>query len=207
MANEDSERSVSLWIEQLKQGHSDGARALHRDVYEQLVRLARRRLGAKELRWADEEDVALSAFDSFCAGAAQGKFPKLENRDDLWKILVNITSRKAGDYLKHNRRRKRGDGLVRGDSVFISPDGSVGGFENAPDSAQPPDLQVVVVEECRRLLESLEDESLQQIAVWKMEGYKDVEIAEKLGCVPRTIARKLERIREKWSKQISAAGD
>jgi len=188
----------------LKQGHSDGARALHQNVYEQLVRLARRRLGAKDLRWADEEDVALSAFNSFCEGATQGKFPKLENRDDLWKILVSITSRKAGDYLKHNRRRKRGEGLVRGDSVFASPDGSVGGFENTADSAQPPDLQVIVVEECRRLLESLEDDSLQQIAVWKMEGYKDVEIAEKLGCVPRTVARKLERIRAKWSKQMSA---
>ena len=45
-------------------------------------------------RAADEEDVALSAFDSFCRGAEQGRFPQLDGRDDLWHLLVVITVRK-----------------------------------------------------------------------------------------------------------------
>ena len=32
--------------------------------------------------------MALSAFDSFCRGAEQGRFPDLNNRNDLWGMLV-----------------------------------------------------------------------------------------------------------------------
>ena len=63
---------------------------------------------------ADEEDVALSAFDSFCRGAQRGRFPQLDDRDNLWRLLVVITSRKAVDLAQHEgppevrRRRARG---------------------------------------------------------------------------------------------------
>jgi DNA-binding CsgD family transcriptional regulator len=47
---------------------------------------------------------------------------------------------------------------------------------------------------------------LAQIAVWKMEGHTDKEVAQQLGCATRTVERKLERIREKWGRQLPAAG-
>jgi transcriptional antiterminator len=58
-----------------------------------------------------------------------------------------------------------------------------------------------VAEEYRRLLDLLGDESLQQVAVWKMEGSSNDEIAEKLSCSRRTVARKLEAIRSLWSNE------
>jgi hypothetical protein len=36
------------------------------------------------------------------------------------------------------------------------------------------------------------------IAVWQMEGHTVEEIAAKVGCSPRTVARKLAVIRERW---------
>ena len=45
---------------------------------------------------------------------------------------------------------------------------------------------------------TLEDDGLRQIAVWKMEGYENDEIARRLGCGVRTVERKLGVIRAIW---------
>ena len=87
-----SNGSVSHWIVQLKAGNQAAAQELWEDYFQRLVRLARRRLRGRSRRAADEEDVALSAFDSFCRGAEQGRFPRLTDRDNLWRLLVVITA-------------------------------------------------------------------------------------------------------------------
>src|SRR5262245_15997347 len=88
-------RSVTAWIASLKAGNAEAAEALWRRYFEALVRLARARLRGTSRAVADEEDAALSAFDSFCRGAACGRYPRLDDRDDLWRLLVVITERKA----------------------------------------------------------------------------------------------------------------
>jgi hypothetical protein len=92
--------SVTRWLEQLRTGNPEAAEVLFRAYFERLVRLARQHLARKRLqgarrREADEEDVAICAFASFCRGAAQGRFPQLADRDDLWRLLVVVTARKA----------------------------------------------------------------------------------------------------------------
>jgi DNA-directed RNA polymerase specialized sigma24 family protein len=57
-----------------------------------------------------------------------------------------------------------------------------------------------MADECRRLLELLGDESLRSVALWKMQGYTNAEIAGKLGCVEQTVERKLQRIRRRWER-------
>jgi len=57
-----------------------------------------------------------------------------------------------------------------------------------------------VVESCKEMLDALGDPMLRQIAVWTLEGYSTREIGERLGCVRRTVERKLERIRDRWTK-------
>ena len=44
---------------------------------------------------------------------------------------------------------------------------------------------------------------LQAIAQWRMENYTTEEIAAKLGCVPRTVERKLRVIRGLWANELS----
>jgi DNA-directed RNA polymerase specialized sigma24 family protein len=66
-----------------------------------------------------------------------------------------------------------------------------------------PEFAVQVAEQYQRLLDSLGEESLRKVAVWKMEGFTADEIAEKLGCSLRTVARKLDAIRVIWSIESS----
>ena len=62
-----------------------------------------------------------------------------------------------------------------------------------------PEFAAQVTEECDRLLGRLGDDKLRQIAVWKMEGHTNPEIAEMLGSSLRSVARKLETIRLTWN--------
>ncbi len=102
-----AEGSVSNWIGQLKAGDREAIQQLWERYAQRLVALARARLGGAPRRAADEEDVALSAFHSFCRAAERGRFPRLLDRDNLWRLLVVLTSRKASHLVRHERRQKR----------------------------------------------------------------------------------------------------
>jgi DNA-directed RNA polymerase specialized sigma24 family protein len=198
-----SSQSVTQWLGRLKAGDHEAAQQLWHRYFEQLVRLARARLRGARRRAADEEDVALSALDSFCRGAAGGRFPDLHDRHGLWPLLVAITARKAIKLAQHERRQKRGGGAVRGDSALLSPDAGPeqgAGWGEILGREPSPAFACQVADECRRLLERLDDESLRSVALWKMEGYTNAEIAARLGCIERTVERKLRMIRCIWGK-------
>src|SRR3982751_1385339 len=100
-----SEGSITHCIARLKAGDRAAAQPLWEGYCHRLVGLARVRLRAAPRRAADEEDVALSAFDSFCRRAERGQFPRLADRDDLWQLLVVITVRKAANLMHHEGRK------------------------------------------------------------------------------------------------------
>ena len=200
-----SDGSVSHWIGQLKAGNHAAAQELWEDYFQRLVRLARRKLRGRSRRAADEEDVALSAFDSFCRGAEQGRFPRLTDRDNLWRLLVVITARKASHLVRDERRQKRGGGAVLGESALAQPadaSDAEAGLERVIGREPSPDFAVQVAEEYERLLTSLDDAELRLIAVSKMEGDTTEQIAAKLGCAPSTVERRLRLIRGIWEKEI-----
>ena len=101
------EGRVTHWIQEVKKGDSDAASALWERYFERLVRLARSKLDGMPRRIADEEDVALAAFHSFCKAAAGGRFPDLADRDGLWRLLLQMTARKTVDLIRYNAREKR----------------------------------------------------------------------------------------------------
>jgi DNA-directed RNA polymerase specialized sigma24 family protein len=47
----------------------------------------------------------------------------------------------------------------------------------------------------------LEDLKLRLVALMKMQGYTNVEIAAKLGCALRSVERKLRLIRTQWERE------
>src|SRR5262245_19707494 len=98
--------SVSHWIAALKGGDSAAAQPLWERYYRRLVALARKKLQSAR-RVADEEDVVQNAFHSFFRALAGGRFPQLDDRDSLWRLLVVITANKALRQLKHEHRQKR----------------------------------------------------------------------------------------------------
>ena len=200
---EDQDRgSVTIWIDALRAGDEDAANQLWRRYFESLVRLARSRLRSGVRGVADEEDVALSAFDSFYGGMARGRFPDLADRDDLWRLLVTIAARKATNQNRWEARQKRGGGRVIHESALAADtDPGLDGLAWVVGAEPSPEFAALLADECRGRLRSLPDESLRSVAVLKMEGYGNEEIAARLGCGARTIARKLKIIRKVWTDE------
>ena len=162
--------SVTAWIGQICAGDHDVAQQLLQRYFQRLVALARQKLRGAPRGMADEEDVALSAFKSFCRGAEQGRFPQLSDRYDLWRLL------------------------------FVK---STAPFDKISSQEPTPEQAVLVAEQFRLLLDALKDETLQAVAVAKMEGYKNKEIAKQIKRTVPTVERKLNLIRTKWKKEMA----
>lgn len=193
------DEEITVWLSRLRTGDARATEVIWQQYFEKLIRLARQRMSSMPRRVADEEDVAISAMNSLFRGAADDRFPKLDDRHDLWKLLVTITARKAIRHQRRNMAEKRGGGQVRGESVFFRPDDDQMGLEQVLGAEPTPELAASVSEACTELLRQLDDEKLASIAQLKLEGHTNDEIAEKLSCATRTVERKLERIRSKWS--------
>jgi DNA-directed RNA polymerase specialized sigma24 family protein len=197
--------SVTCWIRQLGAGDQAACQKLWEGYFHRLVGLARKRLQGTPRCGADEEDVALSAFDSFFRRAQEGRFPQLVDRHDLWQLLVLIAARKASNLAKHERREKRGGGKVRHASALPPGDGEGDGpfFADVIGREPDPAFAAQVVEEYERLLAELGDDNLRSVAVWKREGYTNKEIAAKLGRSLAAVERKLRLIRDAWEQEIT----
>ena len=197
------EGSVTGWIDHLRAGDDIAAQRLWERYFHELVRLDRAHLRAKPRGAVDEEDIALSAFDSFCRGTEQGRFPRLDDRDGLWRLLVTITARKVVDQVERQCRQKRGGGRVRSETDLAGSESEAAGagLDRAVGREPTPEFAAMMADECRRLLAELGDETLHRIALLRMEGYSDGEIASQLDCSLRTVGRKLKLIRDIWMQK------
>jgi DNA-directed RNA polymerase specialized sigma24 family protein len=193
--------SVTRWIGRLQANDTSALQYLWERYFSRLVGLARAKLRGAPRRAADEEDVVVSAFDSFWRGTRAGRFPRLDDRDNLWRLLATLTSRKAFEQVRDERAQKRGGGAVRGESGLDDPDGP-GSLEEVIGREPTPELTAEVADECERLLGLLDEPELRSVAVWKMEGDSNETIAGRLGCALSTVERKLRRIRTLWAGGI-----
>lgn len=189
-----AEDHVTVWIDRLRAGDPTAAGPLWERYFVRLVGLARGRLRDAPRRAADEEDVALSAFDSFCRNAEAGRFPDLTDRDSLWRLLAAFTVRKAAHHRRDASRLKRGGGVTPAD----------GSAALAEVLARDPDpaLAAEVADECDRLLAALADADLRRVAVLRMDGLSVDQVAERIGCAPRSVKRKLALIRSIWEREV-----
>jgi DNA-directed RNA polymerase specialized sigma24 family protein len=198
------DESVSQWLCQLQAGDRLAAQKLCERYLQRLVALARRKLHGRPRPAGDEEDVALSAFDSFCRGAERGRFPELHDRYGLWRLLVTITVRKARQLRENEERQKRGGKASWRAAAHARPRAhgtGQAGLEQFLDQHPTPQFAAQVAEAYQRLLACLPDSELRAVAQWKMEAYTNAEIAAKLGCVPRTVERRLRVIRSFWEQE------
>jgi DNA-directed RNA polymerase specialized sigma24 family protein len=196
---DDQDGSVTVLLGALKSGDSAAAGPLWERYFARLVSFAKGRLrmaggpGTVE----DEEDAALSAIDSFLQGVRDERFPRLENRESLWQILAMVTKRKVIDQVERRNTAKRGGNHRQVD----------GGMDKLASPGLTPDATALLGDQCRLLLDALsrEDPSdrrhLRMIALWKLEGFTNEEIAKQIGCALRTVANRLELIRKIWESE------
>jgi RNA polymerase sigma factor (sigma-70 family) len=180
------------------------ARLIWRRYFRDLLELARKNLNRRIRRREDEEDVLQSMYKSFCLRQQRGEFD-LAGRDALWKLLVTITLRKARNAAKKQTRDKRD--VAREQTIAERDE-----WESAHwaleqmDAAGPSPAEAAVLNEAlERRLEALADPELRQIALWRLEGYTNREIADLLDCTERSVERRLERIRSKWTSYDDSA--
>ncbi len=105
-----------------------------------------------------------------------GRYPNLDDRDDLWKLLVTITRHKLSHLMRDQNRKKRGgdwqqltgESQQLGHQLFI---------QEFADSEPTPEIAAEFAEQCTVLLSKLPNQELVELAILKMEGYTNAEIA------------------------------
>jgi DNA-directed RNA polymerase specialized sigma24 family protein len=197
------EGSIPQLIAVVKAGDERAAMKLWEKYFQRLAVVSRRVLTGSPRGLGDEEDAVLSAFASLLRGVDENRFQRLEDRDDLWQVLVMLTVRKSINQRKHAQRQKDGCGKVRGKSVFAAEaDESVAaGIADVVADEPTPESIVEMEEQCQRLMSLLDDE-LRQIAQWRLEGYSNEEIAGMSGHILSWVERKFRIIRRRWTNAM-----
>ncbi|MFT7639977.1 MAG: DNA-directed RNA polymerase specialized sigma24 family protein [Pirellulaceae bacterium] len=192
-----TENSITHWVQQLKDGNDAAAHPLWDRFFSRMTVIAKQGLKGQSLPMADEEDIALSAFHSLCSGLRDGRFPELQSRESLWRLLLVITTRKVADQFAFDRRSKRDSNrIARADDGKDEDD-----LVRQLVSREPtPEMVAQVSEQIARLMESLVHEDLQTLALLKMEGFKNAEIAQEMNRSVATVERKLRTIRSIWDQ-------
>lgn len=197
----DSEEPITGWIDGLRKGDESAAQKIWQHFSERLCDAARLKIHPRTRRVYDEEDAAVSAFRSLCLGVAGGRFPDLDDRESLWRLMLVIASRKVMHRHRHDQQQRRDSRRNLDESVFcLAADSGYARLEQFASREPTPEFQAEFVETSIALFESLKEPALLEIAQLKIEGYGDSEIAERLGCSRQAVQRKIERIRRKWSR-------
>ena len=202
---QDKTGSITHWIHEIEGGNREAAEHLWAKYFSRLIAFARNELKETNRRIADEEDIALSAFETFYRTAEQGKYPDLADRDGLWRLLVRITANKVIDQQRKLGRLCRGGRKVRGESAFKNQYGEqFDALAQVIGDEPTPEFAIVMREQFERILRILDDDELKEMAIAKMEGCSIKEIANRTNRSVRTVERRLQLVRAKLQAEINS---
>lgn len=197
-----SDGSVTSWFGLLQAGEDDAAQRLWRRYFPLLLKAAREKMQGVPMQTADEEDIALSAFHSFCNAARHERIPGVLNRDELWRTLMLITAGKVVD-----RKRYLGSQKRRNVMGPVGPRPTVSDLDEVIGQEPDPAVAAQLAEEFDLLLNQLDDVELRQTALAKLEGYTNEEIGARLNCSARTVRRRITLIRRLWQQGMETSAD
>jgi DNA-directed RNA polymerase specialized sigma24 family protein len=186
--------TISTWLRRL-QGQPDdlSAQKIWDRVSPRIIVLSRRLIQKIDTDAAvDEEDVTLSVFATLYDGLQGQQFPLLQDSEGLLKLLVLMTVRKINDHSKFRRALKRNRGPQQ---KTLSTELMNERADDQPDPAE----EAMMADQCRAMLEQLNDPLLESIVLLKLDGYTNDDIAEQLQYSRRTIQRMLNMVKEAWS--------
>jgi RNA polymerase sigma-70 factor (ECF subfamily) len=177
-----------ILLNRWRSGDEDAARELFQIYEERLLGLARQRISQRFGSRLDPEDVVQSVFRTFFTRSKEGKF-QVEKADDVWKLLARITVHKTFRQIAFHRAAKRNVNMekTQGDDPHDY-------VLSLLDRGPTPEMANQFLDQVEHLVNRLSPNH-REILELRMQGYKDVEIAEKLNVSDRTIRRAMEQVR------------
>ena len=187
--------SVSHWLKELKTGDSLAVEAIWHRYYQRVVELASRKMKVNPDRAVDGEDIAQLAMHRFCTNATLGCYPNLDDREQLWDLLVVFTLNRIRKHLRACNRLKR-SGLHTQVFEFSQ-------LEVLKD-LQTPEAPTIMADMVDAWLKRLDQEDpsgqLKQIAIWSMDGISGSDIARILKKRKSFVLHQIRLIRLLWEE-------
>lgn len=184
----DSIGSISKLYQLWRAGRTEAFGELIDRFWPRLMALANSTLGGRSRRISDADDVLQNAMINFWRKVDRGDLQENLDRNDLWNILGSITVRKALTLQERENAQKRGGGWVM----------TAMSLENLEAKASYAEFDLL----CTELLAML-DPGLRSVALLRLMGYKNREIAQELECTERTVERKLQLVRSIWDDEAA----
>lgn len=187
--------SVSQWLRELKSGHCSAVDAIWHRYYQRVVQYATRKMKINPDRSVDGEDIAQITMHRLCFSLASGRYPLLDDRQQLWDLLVVFTLNRIRKHLRSCSAQKR-TGLRQ--SVFVFKQ------TKALEDLQTPEAPAIMADMVQCWLDRLDREDptgeLKQIAIWSMEEISGSEIARILKKRKSTVLQQIRLIRLLWEE-------
>lgn len=196
-----SSDSVTEWLQQAQLASAPEAFAFLFERYlQQVTRLASSRLPSKLRPVVDGDDIAAEVFVELNRGLQEGRFQKLQDRRDLWQVLVMLSERRATSWRRRQQAEKRGGGDVVGESVIAGNDSAALPFSRFAGSEPSPEDASVLAETLRTFLQDLPDAEFRSIAADWLTGFTQQEIADRVGVGLATVERRLRILKQKLAR-------
>jgi len=187
--------SVSNWLKELKTGDQNAVEAIWNRYYQRVVEFAIRKMKINPDRAIDGEDIAQLTMHRFCLNATSGNYPDLDDRQQLWDILVVYTLNRIRKHLRECNRTKR-SGMHR--VVFEFKRSQV------LQDLRSPEAPTIMADMVQSWLDRLDREDpsgqLKQIAIWSMEDISGSEIARIMKKRKSAILQQIRLIRLLWEE-------
>ncbi len=196
---EDDPGSITQWLRKLQDGESDAADAIWKRYYPKLVRAASKYLSVNPDSATDGEDVAQSTFRNVFMGIVGGKYPDIDGREGLWKLLLVSTINRVRRHHRDSNAQKRPRYSSR---PLHTLDASLLTDLNSPQ------VETELADLVETLVRILDDEDptgeLRQIALLQLDGFSANEIARTIKRRKTIVLQKIRLIRILWKKRLSA---
>jgi RNA polymerase sigma-70 factor (ECF subfamily) len=188
--------STADLVARLRAGDPDAAEQLFTQYAQRLTWLAEQHLSRRLAGRLDGEDVVQSVFRTFFRRNARDEF-QINSANQMWRLLVQITLRKARAKARHHTAGQRDARAEAG-----------GGDAWVADvlSREPgPDEAAVLIDLLETLLQELRPQHGQVLEL-RLQGHSAAEIAEQLGVTRQTVYRILGEFQERLNRVEATEG-
>jgi RNA polymerase sigma-70 factor (ECF subfamily) len=190
MSMDEADSTADL-VERLRSGDPDAAEKLFARYARQLTQVAERHLSRKVAGREDGEDVVQSVFRTFFRRSVRGEF-QIDSSAKIWRLLVQITLRKARAKARHHTAEARNVGAeaASDDSAWLL---DVASQEPGPEEA------AILVDQIEVLLRGLPAQYC-QILEMRLQGQAVADIAEKLNVSRQSVYRALSLLQGRLAR-------